>query len=84
MLLTGFGYTFTVALGGAMAELRLLEGWYYRPTIFVRPPCPTCGHQQDVVPGALRSPSGRSWPLIGNKSKTAERRMVEAIVEAHT
>jgi hypothetical protein len=65
-------------------SLQLPEGWQYRATTFAEPPCPACGHRQDGEPGALRSPSGRQWPLIGNKSLTAERRMVEAIVEAHT
>ena len=65
----------------------LPEGWRYTPTDFgtlngVR--CPTCGHIAQPVEGSLRSPSGREWPLVGNRTPAAERQMVRAIVEANS
>lgn len=59
------------------------EGWVYDRT---RPEqtCVACGHVIALRPGTLRSPSGREWPLVGNRSQAQERRMVAAIIEAHT
>lgn len=67
-----------------MKTLQLPEGWYYTPTMYAKPPCPRCGHQVPERVGELRSPSGRWWSLIGNRSSAQERQMVKAIVEANT
>lgn len=61
----------------------LPEGWAYTPTQR-EAVCPGCGHRSPEVPGNLRRRSdGRTWPLIGNKSASQERKMVESIVAAN-
>ena len=61
----------------------LPDGWTYVPRV---PPkvCPTCRHVEPQRDGSLTSPSGRRWPLVGNKSDALEREMVTAVIEAHT
>ena len=66
---------------------KLPDGWTYTPTDFGTlngKRCATCGHIATPVEGRLRSPSGREWPLVGNRSAAAERQMVLAIIEANS
>lgn len=57
-------------------------GWTHTPTVAGKV-CRHCGARHNDIPGRLVSPSGRSWPLIGNRTPAAEREMVKAIIEAH-
>lgn len=69
--------------GGVVIQLKLPEGWIYKPRKLPKM-CKHCHHIQPEVAGELQSPSGRIWPLVGNNSAAQEREMVKAIVEAHT